>query len=186
MPKRSQVREHRPVPELITRLAGKVIDGEIRLPKFQRDFVWSRQQVLDLLDSISRSYPIGSFLLWKSDDSANLASDQAIAGLQVEEAEEGGETAYLLDGCQRLSTICGALYWEPNGDPDSFWNLAYDLELARFLHRHDLGDPPTHQVPLRLLAEPADFFKRLKDLPDLFQSAPARCSSASEGTRWRW
>ena len=86
MPRRGQGREHRPVPELITSLAGKVVDGEIRLPRFQRDFVWSRQQVLDLLDSIARSYPIGSFLLWKSDDSANLASDQTIASLRVQEA----------------------------------------------------------------------------------------------------
>jgi hypothetical protein len=129
--------------------------------------VWSRQQVLDLLDSIARSYPIGSFLLWKSDDSASLASDQTIAGLQVEETEEGEEVAYLLDGCQRLSTICGALYWQPNGESDSFWNLVYDLEMERFLHRHDLDDPPLNQIPLRLLAEPSRFFNRIKDLPDL-------------------
>lgn len=173
MPRRGQAREHRPIPELITSLAGKVIDGEIRLPKFQRDFVWSRQQVLDLLDSIARSYPIGSFLLWKSDDSTSLASDQTIAGLQVEDAEGSEEAAYLLDGCQRLSTICGALYWQPNGDPDSFWNLAYDLEIRQFLHRHDLDDPPTHQIPLRLLAAPSDFFKRVKDLPDLLQEHAA-------------
>ncbi len=183
MPRRGQGREHRPVPELIASLAAKVIDGEIRLPKFQRDFVWSRQQVLDLLDSIARSYPIGSFLLWKSDDSASLASDRAIAGLQVEEIEEGAESAYLLDGCQRLSTICGALYWEPKGDPDSFWNLTYDLATGRFLHRHDLDDPPAHQVPVRLLAEPSDFFKRVKDLPDQFQDRAAalfRCFGGYE------
>lgn len=173
MPRRGQIREHRPIPELITSLAGKVIDGEILLPRFQRDFVWSRQQVLDLLDSIARSYPIGSFLLWKSDDSASLASDRTIAGLQVEEAEEGKDVAYLLDGCQRLSTICGALYWQPNGDPDSFWNLAYDLETGRFLHHHDLDDPPANQIPLRLLAEPSGFFNRIRDLPDLFHERAA-------------
>ena len=173
MPRRSQVREHRPTPELITSLAGKVIDGEIRLPKFQRDFVWSRQQVLDLLDSIARSYPIGSFLLWTSDDSASLANDQAIAGLEVNKGDEGGDTSYLLDGCQRLSTICGALYWQPNADPESFWNLAYDLEMERFLHRHDLDDPPASQIPLRLLAEPSDFFNRIKDLPRLLHERAA-------------
>jgi len=64
----------------------------------------------------------------------------------VETRDDGEETAYLLDGCQRLSTICGALHWEPNGDPESFWNLVYDLEDERFLHRHDLADPPASQV----------------------------------------
>ena len=66
MPRYPKGREHRPLPEKITDLAVDVLDGTIRLPKFQRDFVWTRQQVLDLLDSIARGYPIGSFLLWKS------------------------------------------------------------------------------------------------------------------------
>lgn len=151
------------MPELITSLASRVREGRIRLPKFQREFVWSRQQVLDLLDSIARNYPIGSLLLWKS--SFNLASDRSIAGLQVESYEGSEETTYLLDGCQRLSTICGALYWEPEGDPNAYWNLVYDLEEERFLHRADLEDPPAHQVPLRLFPEPSAFFERIMGLP---------------------
>jgi hypothetical protein len=71
VPRNTRGREHRPLPEKITDLAANVLDGTIRLPKFQRDFVWTRQQVLDLLDSIARGYPIGSFLLWKS--TVNLA-----------------------------------------------------------------------------------------------------------------
>lgn len=82
VPRNPKGREHRPLPEKITDLAADVLDGTIRLPKFQRDFVWTRQQVLDLLDSIARGYPIGSFLLWKS--SFNLASESTIAGLAVE------------------------------------------------------------------------------------------------------
>jgi hypothetical protein len=166
VPKNPKGREHRPLPEKITDLSADVLDGTIRLPKFQRDFVWTRQQVLDLLDSIARGYPIGSFLLWKS--TVNLASESTIAGLAVETRDDGEETAYLLDGCQRLSTICGALHWEPNGDPESFWNLVYDLEDERFLHRHELADPPASQVPLRLLDTPAVYFPRLNDLsPEL-------------------
>jgi hypothetical protein len=166
VPRNLKGREHRPLPEKITDLAADVLEGTIRLPKFQRGFVWTRQQVLDLLDSIARGYPIGSFLLWKSP--FNLASESSIAGLGVETFDDGEETTYLLDGCQRLSTICGALHWEHNGDPESFWNLVYDLEEERFLHRHDLTDPPTSQVPLRLLNTPSIFFPRLNDLsPEL-------------------
>ena len=166
MPKNPKGREHRPLPEKITDLSANVLDGKIRLPRFQRDFVWTRQQVLDLLDSIARGYPIGSFLLWKS--AVNLASETNIAGLAVETPNDGEETVYLLDGCQRLSTICGALHWEPNGDPESFWNLVYDLEEERFLHRDDLEDPPASQVPLRLLDKPSIYFPRLNGLyPEL-------------------
>lgn len=162
VPRNPKGREHRPLPEKITDLAEDVLDGTIRLPRFQRDFVWTRQQVLDLLDSIARGYPIGSFLLWRS--TFDLASESTIADLAVEIRDDGDETTYLLDGCQRLSTICGALHWEPDGDPESFWNLVYDLEGERFLHRHDLADPTTSQVPLRLLNTPSVYFPRLNDL----------------------
>src|SRR5580704_10470602 len=57
VPKNPKGREHRPLPEKITDLSADVLDGTIRLPKFQRDFVWTRQQMLDLLDSIARGYP---------------------------------------------------------------------------------------------------------------------------------
>lgn len=171
VPRNPNVREHRPVSEKITGLAADVLDGTIRLPKFQRDFVWTRQQVLDLWDSIARGYPIGSLLLWRS--SFNLASESSIAGLAVETPEEGDETAYLLDGCQRLSTICGALHWAPRGDPGSFWNLVYDLEEERFLHRQDLALPPISQVPLRLLAKPSAYFPRLRGLPQELEERAA-------------
>ncbi|MGH3901368.1 MAG: hypothetical protein ACRDTA_24575 [Pseudonocardiaceae bacterium] len=36
-------------------LAHRVLTGDVILPKFQRQFVWSRQQTLDLLDSVSRN-----------------------------------------------------------------------------------------------------------------------------------
>ena len=44
-------------------LAKKVLQGQVILPRFQRGFVWSRQQILELLDSIRRQYPIGSIQL---------------------------------------------------------------------------------------------------------------------------
>ena len=82
----------------------------------------------------------------------------------MESYEGSEETTYLLDGCQRLSTICGALYWEPEGDPNAYWNLVYDLEEERFLHRADLEDPHP-SVPLRLFPEPSAFFERIMGLP---------------------
>ena len=35
------------------------------LPAIQREFVWSKEQIKRLSDSIMRGYPIGSFLFWK-------------------------------------------------------------------------------------------------------------------------
>jgi len=33
--------------------------GQIKIPKFQRPYVWKEAQAIRLLDSVARSYPIG-------------------------------------------------------------------------------------------------------------------------------
>ncbi|CAP14146.1 DUF262 domain-containing protein [Halobacterium salinarum] len=35
------------------------------MPAIQREFVWDKNQILDLFDSVLRGYPIGSFLFWR-------------------------------------------------------------------------------------------------------------------------
>ena len=42
-----------------------VESSEWILPTFQRKFVWDQEQICDLFDSIMRSYPISTFMLWK-------------------------------------------------------------------------------------------------------------------------
>lgn len=42
--------------------------GEIKIPKFQRGFVWEIDKTAKLLDSILRRYPIGSFIFWETND----------------------------------------------------------------------------------------------------------------------
>ena len=37
---------------------------EYALPAIQREFVWDRDQIAMLFDSLMRGYPIGSFLFW--------------------------------------------------------------------------------------------------------------------------
>jgi uncharacterized protein with ParB-like and HNH nuclease domain len=34
----------------ISELANRILTGDILLPKFQRDFVWDKKQIIDLLD----------------------------------------------------------------------------------------------------------------------------------------
>jgi len=162
-----------PVPsvERISKLAQRVLSGDILLPKFQRDFVWPRPKVLGLLDSIARNYPIGSILLWQS--RKELANERAIAGLPIADRKPDYPVNYLLDGQQRLSTVCGALNWKPHDDPDSLWNIAYDLKSRQFVHLHSLDDPPLSQVPLRYLSEPAAFFRRVAAMTDTELSAVA-------------
>jgi hypothetical protein len=147
-----------PTVDRVEELAGRILTGDIILPKFQREFVWSKKQVIDLWDSIARNYPIGSVLLWRSREL--LKAERTIADLDIGETKYDYPVNYLLDGQQRLSSVCGALYWKGR-DPDSQWNIAYDLRTARFFHMDTLDSPPNHQVRLNWLADPALFFQQL-------------------------
>ena len=51
---------------LLRDLITGVKKGEIKIPKFQRRFVWADEQALNLLDSIASNYPVGSLLLWRT------------------------------------------------------------------------------------------------------------------------
>ncbi|WP_194822492.1 DUF262 domain-containing protein [Micromonospora sp. S-DT3-3-22] len=151
-----------PQPEVprLANLADRILHGDILLPKFQRAFVWNRRQVLELLDSVVKNYPIGSILLWQT-NLGELASERTVAGLSVRPPRPGYPVNYILDGQQRLSTIFGALHWKPNEDPDSIWNIVYDLAEQKFMHRTTDDEPPMFQIPTRLLSDPADYFGRV-------------------------
>ncbi len=102
-------KDPQPSVDRIDELARRVMTGDILLPKFQREFVWKYQQTLDLLDSVAKNFPIGSLLLWQSRQ--ELRSENRIADLEIELPRPDYPVNYLLDGQQRLSTICGALFW---------------------------------------------------------------------------
>jgi uncharacterized protein with ParB-like and HNH nuclease domain len=51
----------------VIRLVEQAHEGKICLPNFQRDFVWTREEVADLVRSMVRGYFIGSLLLLRCD-----------------------------------------------------------------------------------------------------------------------
>jgi uncharacterized protein with ParB-like and HNH nuclease domain len=91
----------------IDRLVNRVRDGDIKIPAFQRGFVWDQEQIIELLDSIYKNYPIGSILLWNSTE--RLKASRNIGGLVLPDREPEYPVNYVLDGQQRLSSIYGHL-----------------------------------------------------------------------------
>lgn len=152
------IKDPQPSVDRIDDLAKRILTGDIYLPKFQREFVWERAQVIDLLDSVARNYPIGSILLWQSRQ--ELRSEGRIADLEIAQPKPDYPVNYLLDGQQRLSSICGALYWK-GGDPASPWNVVYDLKTRSFLHLDTMDEPPLHQMRLNRIPDPATFFQHV-------------------------
>lgn len=50
----------------IRQILDSVIRGQIRIPAFQRGYVWEPERVAYLMDSIYKGYPFGNLLFWRS------------------------------------------------------------------------------------------------------------------------
>ena len=61
------------MPELsIRKIIEKTLSGEIRIPSFQRGFVWEPEKVAFFIDSLYKGYPIGSLCLFGRDPGQKL------------------------------------------------------------------------------------------------------------------
>ena len=80
--------------------------GIIKIPKFQREFVWSIDKTAKLLDSILKGYPIGTFILWQTDERINDIKN--VGNLDIPQTPEGTKVEYVLDGQQRITSLFAA------------------------------------------------------------------------------
>ncbi len=87
-------------------LISEVQKGIIKIPKFQREFVWSTDKTAQLLDSILKGYPIGTFILWRTDERMNDIKN--IGNLDIPDTPEGNKVEYVLDGQQRITSLYAA------------------------------------------------------------------------------
>jgi hypothetical protein len=129
-------------------LVDKIWDGNIKIPDFQRPFVWDYEQVVKLLDSIYNDYPVGSILLWKTKE--RLDSLRNIGGIKLPEKDAEDPINYVLDGQQRLSSLFAVLHHDAEEikketsrvgieDYERF-NIYFDLKEESFVHKSDLPD----------------------------------------------
>ena len=88
-------------------LMSDIEKGNIKIPQFQRDFVWSKDKSAKLLDSIVKGYPIGTFILWKTKE--ELRALRNLGGLELPRTPKGDFIQYVIDGQQRLTTIFACL-----------------------------------------------------------------------------
>ena len=86
-----------------SQLLSDIEAGRIKIPQFQRDFVWAKEASAKLLDSVVKRYPIGTFILWKTNET--LRSIRNIGGLDFPPTADGDFVQYVLDGQQRITSL---------------------------------------------------------------------------------
>ncbi len=157
-------------------LVERIVAGKIRVPRFQRGFVWKQQDLHALLDSVFRGFPIGSVLVWDTD--MEIATVSRVGPVQVGPAP-AGTVGYLLDGQQRLSTLVGALRL-PDQEDTTFdqvdWRICCDLETWEF-RRRSAGEHDPQLFPMSSLLDTTAFFSACRRIM-------SHTSDGSRSHRW--
>jgi hypothetical protein len=102
--------------------------GSMALPEFQRGYVWNREQVKSLMQSLYKQHPVGSLLVWVTKtETANTRGDAKLTP---------GSVKLLLDGQQRITSLYGIIRGAPprffDGDTRSFTDLYFNLDDETF------------------------------------------------------
>lgn len=116
-------------PKLYGHLFAEIDKGELKIPNFQRDFVWTKEQTAKLVDSIIRGYPIGAFILWKTKE--RLRHIKNIGNSTLPEPDKNDYIYYILDGQQRITSLyamkAGVVYETENGTVIDYKDIYIDL-----------------------------------------------------------
>ena len=140
--------------------------GAIALPEFQRGFVWNRDQVRGLMDSMYRKHPVGSLLTWqtKTEDAVTRGSGQ----------NQPGSVNLLLDGQQRVTSLYGIINGRPpkffSGDKNVFTGLHFNLEDETFEFYGPMkmsGNPLWIDVTALMQQGVGEFIKRIMATEEL-------------------
>ena len=99
-------KRHQPEPIPITSLIRDALTGVLKLPEFQRHFVWKPNDVGTLLSSVAMGWPIGAFMIW--DPGEFKLQDKPFDGVSPREPNEPPQ--FLLDGQQRLTALIHAMH----------------------------------------------------------------------------
>lgn len=134
--------------------------GILRVPRFQRGFVWRRDQVLELFTSIRLRYPIGSLLIWRTRDRYNSFDKLGPIPVPPDQPVAPAEVGYVLDGHQRLSALFGVLALsdeeaERLRGSERIFLVYYDLKDEKFCHARF---PKAYHLPVRYLLSRGDEF----------------------------
>ncbi len=129
--------------------------GTLKIPQFQREFVWPREKSAKLIDSILKGFPIGTFILWKTKEQLRFVKE--IGGQALPPTPPGDYSEQVLDGQQRLTSLyaaCNGLTVTRDGRPDDFRNIFVDLDA-------EVGDDA--EAPLVAIAPQGDVASAERD-----------------------
>jgi hypothetical protein len=132
----TEIRKHMKISTIL----DHIDNGHMALPEFQRGYVWNRDQVRGLFDSLYRRHPVGGLLVWATEShTAQHRGNGPVAA---------GVVKLLLDGQQRMTSLYGVVRGTPpkffDGNARAFTGLRFHLgrEIFAFYQPSKMKDDP--------------------------------------------
>ncbi|MEP9374056.1 DUF262 domain-containing protein [Mesorhizobium sp. KR1-2] len=154
----------------IRRLIDRATSGDIRIPAFQRDFVWEPEQVSFLLDSIYKGFPIGTVILWRTD--TRLITEKNLGSFQLPEPAKDYPVNYVLDGQQRLTSLFSTFQNELKPISSDWIDIYFDvyakenIQESLFMALEDGEVDPNRHFPVKTIFDPPSYRKAMLQFPD--------------------
>lgn len=162
----------------VSTILNDIDRGDMALPTFQRGYVWKRDQVRKLMDSLYQEHPAGSLLVWvTSSDNVNHRGSQSLAS---------GDVELLLDGQQRITSLYGIIRGKPpaffDGDAKAFTGLHFHLQSEEFrFHQPSVMNDDPLWIDVSALMQ-----RRSDRLTSWIDGQPSETKQFSEKIRRLW
>ncbi|WP_247527510.1 DUF262 domain-containing protein [Bradyrhizobium sp. 199] len=154
----------------IRKIIEELMAGRMRVPNFQRGFVWDPERVAYLMDSIYKGYPFGSILLWRTKQ--ELTHERDLGPFQLPQNDPEYPTDYILDGQQRITSIFGAFQTEITLPQKPLWaKIYYDMKGSENAQESSFTALEDNEVserhfPIGCLFDPVLYRKETADYDD--------------------
>ncbi|MCX6029859.1 MAG: DUF262 domain-containing protein [Chloroflexi bacterium] len=129
-------------------LFTNIDSGQMKIPVFQRDFVWTTAQTAKLIDSIIKGFPIGTFIFWKTRE--ELRHVRNIGNVALPDIPSGDAALYVLDGQQRITSLYavrkGAIS-EKDGQQIDYRRVSINLSLDPNSDENVVMPEPPEKTP---------------------------------------
>lgn len=111
----------------IRNILDQTLAGQVRIPAFQRKFIWDEERVAYFMDSIYKGYPFGSLLFWRTKNP--LKFDRDLGPFKLPTRDPDYPIDYVLDGQQRLTSIFSVFQTDLVMSSDSTWvDIYFDYQ----------------------------------------------------------
>ena len=145
--------------------------GQLRIPAFQRGFVWEPDRVAFLIDSIYKGYPFGCLLFWRTNE--QLRTERQLGPFALPDPYADFPIDYVLDGQQRITSIFGVFQTRINSVENDNWKEIYfdfsqsdDVQETQFVALSEEEVDCDKHFPLKCIFDTSEYRKATKNMED--------------------